>query len=224
MAHKLDFCSLCYGSLAVDDDGIRCKRCGSSFDVDGNVVERRNAHIAPEVAAAIDAGALQLETIDGQVSAIELPGVTTAEQAQRVAMRDLKPRVRLRTDGSDWLDYAVTPEEQVQREAHFSKHVLYEREDADAPDIIKDANGDITLGLCKICGKGEAELVEPCEYKPKEPLGHVYLNAYAANGGGKLFDRVYKVEDPEHFARFVAAYAEGFADVIEIRDRLADGT
>lgn len=41
-------------------------------------------------------------------------------------------------------------------------HVLYEKGDIDAPDVIKDRNGDITLGLCKVCGKGEAELSEPC--------------------------------------------------------------
>lgn len=42
-------------------------------------------------------------------------------------------------------------------------HVLYEKDDADAPDAIKDRNGDIMLGLCKVCGKGEAQLSEPCE-------------------------------------------------------------
>ena len=160
----MKFCSLCYGNVEVVEDAHVCKRCGSIFDTQGELVERRNAHIAPEVAAAIDAGALPLETVDGEVSAIDISGVTSQEQAQRVAMRDLKPRYRLRTDGSDWLDYAVTPEEQAQREAHFLKqHVLYERDDADAPDVIKDRNGDITLGLCKVCGKGEAELVESCD-------------------------------------------------------------
>ncbi|MEY2152254.1 hypothetical protein AB7849_15220 [Rhodanobacter sp. 115] len=44
-------------------------------------------------------------------------------------------------------------------------HVLYEKGDKDAPDSIKDRNGDITLGLCKVCGRGEAELVEPCTPK-----------------------------------------------------------
>lgn len=41
------------------------------------------------------------------------------------------------------------------------EHLLYERDDPNAPACIKDANGDITLGLCRVCGKGEAELAEP---------------------------------------------------------------
>ena len=41
-------------------------------------------------------------------------------------------------------------------------HVLYTCEDKDAPKNIKDSNGDIALGLCKICRKGEVELEEPC--------------------------------------------------------------
>lgn len=45
-------------------------------------------------------------------------------------------------------------------------HVLYGKDDADAPDCIKDCNGDITLGLCKVCGKGEIELDEPCNTNP----------------------------------------------------------
>jgi len=44
----------------------------------------------------------------------------------------------------------------------MSQHVLFTRDDADAPDCIKDRNGDIALGLCRICGKGEAELAESC--------------------------------------------------------------
>lgn len=49
------------------------------------------------------------------------------------------------------------------------EHLLYERDDPHAPACIKDANGDITLGLCRVCGKGEAELVEPC--------GHLWVVA-----------------------------------------------
>lgn len=43
-----------------------------------------------------------------------------------------------------------------------SGHQLYTNQDKDAPDSIKDSNGDIALSLCKICGKGEAELLEKC--------------------------------------------------------------
>jgi hypothetical protein len=49
----------------------------------------------------------------------------------------------------------------------YADHMLYEQGDSDAPEIIKDANGDIVLSLCKRCGKGESELEGPC--KPAEP-------------------------------------------------------
>lgn len=39
-------------------------------------------------------------------------------------------------------------------------HVLYETEDANAPDSIKDCNGEVCLGLCKVCGAAERELNE----------------------------------------------------------------
>jgi hypothetical protein len=42
------------------------------------------------------------------------------------------------------------------------KHVLYETGDKDAPDIIKDRNGEVVLGLCRIYGRGEIELEHPC--------------------------------------------------------------
>lgn len=43
-----------------------------------------------------------------------------------------------------------------------SKHTLYKTGDKDAPDIIKDRNGEVVLGLCKVCGKAERELEQPC--------------------------------------------------------------
>jgi hypothetical protein len=41
-------------------------------------------------------------------------------------------------------------------------HDLYKTEDADAPDFIKDSNGEVVLGLCRRCNKGEVELEGPC--------------------------------------------------------------
>ena len=43
-----------------------------------------------------------------------------------------------------------------------SAHILYEQDDTDAPSCIKDSNGDIVLGLCRVCNAGEIELEEPC--------------------------------------------------------------
>lgn len=41
-------------------------------------------------------------------------------------------------------------------------HELYTDADKDRPDVICDSNGQVTLGLCKVCGRGEAELEGPC--------------------------------------------------------------
>lgn len=41
-------------------------------------------------------------------------------------------------------------------------HVIYGEHDPDAPEAIKDANGDIALGLCMACNAGEIELEQPC--------------------------------------------------------------
>ena len=37
-------------------------------------------------------------------------------------------------------------------------HVLYQKGDVGLPDSIQDSNGDVVLGLCKVCGRGELEL------------------------------------------------------------------
>lgn len=39
-------------------------------------------------------------------------------------------------------------------------HRIYTDADADRPDVICDANRSVVLGLCKVCGLGEAELDE----------------------------------------------------------------
>lgn len=45
----------------------------------------------------------------------------------------------------------------------MKKHRLYKTRDADAPESIKDRNGDVVLDLCRDCGAGESELQEDCE-------------------------------------------------------------
>jgi hypothetical protein len=54
----------------------------------------------------------------------------------------------------------------LQTEEDNMKHVLYETGDVDAPDSIKDGNGDVALGLCKVCGGGECELATDCPGRP----------------------------------------------------------
>jgi hypothetical protein len=41
-------------------------------------------------------------------------------------------------------------------------HILYETGDLDAPEPIKDGNGEVVLGLCRVCGRGEVELEGAC--------------------------------------------------------------
>jgi len=43
-------------------------------------------------------------------------------------------------------------------------HDLYKDGDEDAPECVKDMNGEVVLGLCRKCRRGEAELIEPCDW------------------------------------------------------------
>ena len=47
------------------------------------------------------------------------------------------------------------------------EHKLYQDGDKNIPEIILDRNGQVALGMCKICGKAESELSEACEAKPE---------------------------------------------------------
>ncbi len=47
-------------------------------------------------------------------------------------------------------------------EPRAPSHDLYKTGDADAPEVIKDRNGEVVLDLCRRCGRGEIELSEPC--------------------------------------------------------------
>lgn len=43
------------------------------------------------------------------------------------------------------------------------EHDLYKNGDSDAPEQIKDRNGEVALTLCRRCGRGEVELSAPCD-------------------------------------------------------------
>ena len=45
----------------------------------------------------------------------------------------------------------------------MKKHNFYKTGDKDAPDIIKDRNGEVVLNLCRSCGKAEGDLNSYCE-------------------------------------------------------------
>ena len=52
------------------------------------------------------------------------------------------------------------------REQNEPCHVLWKTGEVGVPSAILDRNGEVVLGLCKICGKGECDLVEPCKPHP----------------------------------------------------------
>jgi hypothetical protein len=70
-------------------------------------------------------------------------------------------------------DEAITSLRQAIAEAekrNWESHDLYTDADKDRPDVICDSNGQVVLGLCKRCGRGEAELETPCD-KAKQEQG-----------------------------------------------------
>lgn len=84
----------------------------------------------------------------------------------------LNQRLRTCAEQSEMgLNFADTP--QACREAaaalnavaraNAATHDCYKDFDADAPDTIKDRNGEVVLAACRRCGRGEAQLEdEPC--------------------------------------------------------------
>ncbi len=46
---------------------------------------------------------------------------------------------------------------------NYITHSLFETGDTDCPEQAKDSNGEVVLGVCKNCGRIEAELAEPCD-------------------------------------------------------------
>lgn len=44
----------------------------------------------------------------------------------------------------------------------LSEHDLFETGDIDAPECVKDRNGEVVLGLCRVCNQAEAELEDTC--------------------------------------------------------------
>lgn len=49
-------------------------------------------------------------------------------------------------------------------------HELYQDGDSDVPSQLKDRNGDVVLAMCRLCGKAEIELEEPCPEVRGVPL------------------------------------------------------
>ena len=47
------------------------------------------------------------------------------------------------------------------------KHTLYKTGDTNVPSSICDLNGEVVLGMCKVCKRAERELEEPCTPYPR---------------------------------------------------------
>lgn len=54
---------------------------------------------------------------------------------------------------------------EAKAEVAYGSHVLYKTGDVDAPAQIKDANGDVCIGMCRNCGRAESELSEVCDHR-----------------------------------------------------------
>lgn len=69
-------------------------------------------------------------------------------------------------------------------------HVFWKKGDTGLPDCLTDRNGDIVLGMCKVCGQAEADLADSCPIIPenKWPDGAVAL-VWDQHGRGKALVR-----------------------------------
>lgn len=71
------------------------------------------------------------------------------------------------------------------------KHILFKTEDKDRPDAICDSNGEVVLGLCKVCNRAESELdqdggecpgVNPSPVTTEEASDEDYVKELSTNG------------------------------------------
>ena len=91
-------------------------------------------------------------------------GCTSQEQAEIIAEKYRKAHPRIAAlwpaPQSPYRPYTAKP-------CHPS-HELYKTGDADAPEQVKDRNGEVVLDQCRYCGRAESELLdgEPCTMAP----------------------------------------------------------
>jgi hypothetical protein len=95
---------------------------------------------------AIDATRTQLEHLTEQRNAAKV------EHSQTLPREMLMRKTRV-----------VPLVERRRSEPTRNGHVLYQDGDEDVPDILLDRRGNVTLDQCKLCGRAEIELSEPCE-------------------------------------------------------------
>lgn len=119
---------------------------------------------------------LMLDKVNGSTAGIVAKGklvLACAAGADSIADEVVRRTITLaaarlqQTKDGDARTVSMTTEELMSRVERrraegSTQHDLYKDGDPDAPDSIKDRNGEVVLGLCKACGRGEIELSEPC--------------------------------------------------------------
>lgn len=80
---------------------------------------------------------------------------------------EIDESLRLKTEGLRAELAAANERIADLRKHNYITHDLYATGDADAPDAIKDRNGEVVLDLCRNCGRGEAELEQPCDHRER---------------------------------------------------------
>lgn len=80
----------------------------------------------------------------------------------------------------------------------MKQHDLYKTGDPDAPDVIKDRNGEVVLEMCKVCGRAEIELSEPCTYKVWVVMSNDFPDSvWSSEDEAKKYVQE-KMDDPEN--------------------------
>jgi hypothetical protein len=81
-------------------------------------------------------------------------------------------------------------------------HLLYKDGDPNAPDSILDSNGQVVLGLCRICGAAEAELeTSGCVDEVIRDLYKHYAGD-CINAAVRMLRRMERVIQLDHAAEF----------------------
>lgn len=103
-----------------------------------------------------------------------------------------------------------------------SSHDLYTDADQDRPEIICDSTGQVVLGMCKVCGRAEAELDGPCPGDGSEPTG-----SYTNQDGPAAFQEGLQVLDEAYAEREVKTdrtlALEGLEEYIRNSDGITVG-
>lgn len=106
-------------------------------------------------------------------------------------------------------------------------HELFETGDPGCPEQALDRNGEVVLGVCKNCGRVEADLAEPCDHRTLIANLHAEverlktdINRLAREQAQKMLDNgVYS----DQLAQLRAENAGALRKGVEIPDALFDG-